>query len=167
MNKKSDGGIVMNKKKIGIVLFVFLGVMLCIMGFLFGKMSDSYRGTSITMGRMVNGEFVSNSASNATIGGNSEGVRKFKQYSQISYGVGGAFLLGAIVDMVTYQMAQKKPRKKGRGKIIEKKGNLVIVEFEDGKRKRLIIESGVIVAQGDSGEMKYQGDRLIGFEPRK
>lgn len=157
----------MRKKKIGIAVFAFLGVMLCIMGFLYGKMSDSYRGASVGFGRMVNGEFVADSSSNATIGGNSEGVRKFKNYSLISYGIGVAFLLGAIVDTVMYQIALKQPKKKERGKIIEKKGNLVIVEFEDGKRKRLIIESDVIVAQGDSGEMKYQGDRLVGFEPRK
>lgn len=107
----------MKKMKVRIGLFFILGVLLCIMGFAFGKMSDGYKGTSISTGRMVDGKFVADSAnSNMTIGGNSEGVKKYKNYSLIAYGIGAAFIIGGIVDCAGYAIGKRKPVKESSEK---------------------------------------------------
>lgn len=157
----------MKKMKVRIVLFLFLGVMLCVMGFVFGKMSDSYKGASVQTGRMVDGKFVSDSSnSNMTIGGNSEGVKKFKNYSLIAYGIGAAFFIGGAADWVVYVIKKKQPVKRKNGKVIEKRGNMITVEFQDGSRKRMMAEPDVIIAQGDAGEFIYQAERITGFNAR-
>ena len=96
------------KMKVKIGLFFIMGLLLCLLGFTFGKMSDSYKGTSMLTGRMVDGKFVANSASSSvTIGGNLEGVEQYKNYSLIAYGIGAAFIIGGIVDGAGYMIGKK------------------------------------------------------------
>lgn len=154
----------MKKVKVRIGIFLILGALLCILGFGFGKMSDSYKGAAVSTGRMVDGKFVADPASsNLTIGGNSEGVKKYKNYSLIAYGIGAAFLIGGIVDCAGYAIVKRKPVKRKLGKVIEKRGNIITVEFQDGSRKRMTAGEAVIIALGDQGEFEYQENRIIGF----
>lgn len=88
-------------KKVLSVLLFCIGVCCMVTGFCCGKMSDDYKGSSVMFGYTSNGEVHINSS--GTIGGNSEGVRKFKMYSQISYVLCIMFIGLGLIQMYEYR----------------------------------------------------------------
>lgn len=155
-----------NTKKIVGILMLFSSVCCLLLGITCGKMSNQYKGTSITMGYYSGDEVVLDSNSTNVIGGNSEGVRKFKTYSQLSYVFCVIFLGFGLMQISAYRKEEKLPVQKKIGKVIEKTaGNFVIVQFKDGTRQRLMTDIAVILTEGDVGYMDIKGQKILAFKP--
>lgn len=154
-----------NTKKVFAILFVVLGVCCLIMGFCFGKISDNYKGASAGMGRFIDGKLVMSET--GTIGGNSEGVKKFKTSSTLAYAFGAMFIICGGFDMLKLKLEKKTPIQKKAGKVIEKQGCNIVIQDIDGKRESFVVEQGVIITNGDVGYFEMRNKRIIGFTPIK
>ncbi len=152
-----------NTKKVLAILFIVGGIAGILFGFVSGKMSDDYKGVSMQMGHYENGKMVINQGSDVMIGGNAEGVSKFKLYSTLGYALGAIFIIGGVINLVTLKVEKKMPVKKKAGKVIEKHGNIIVIQGTDGKRERLIAEQDVILMNGDAGYFEIRNQRIIGF----
>lgn len=74
-------------------------------------------------------------------------------------------ILGAIgiIVGIFYLIQGAKPSKKIPAKVLEKKGNIVIFELNDGSRKTLTILGNIPLVIGDSGIIEYKGNFITGF----
>ena len=90
----------------------------------------------------------------------SSGMRtmlEFFQWLSLMLGVFG------IIAGIFYIIQDMKPVTKVSGKLIEKNGNAVVFELEDGSRKRLTLIGNISLVVGDYGIIEYKGSFVTKF----
>ena len=92
--------------------------------------------------------------------GKSDGLQTIMELAPFAFITLGSLgsLLGAI-----FVALGMKPTVKRQVKIIEKNGNAVIAEFEDGTRKNLVVFGATAFVAGDVGMASCKGDFLVEF----
>ncbi len=95
--------------------------------------------------------------------GYSSGTRTIMEIAPFFFiGLGCLGLLGGIV----YLYQDAKPLKINQGKIIEKNGNLITVEFKDGTRKVLTLIGSLVLTIGDKGLVSSKGNFIVDFKKK-
>ena len=154
----------LTKKTSGLIL-VLLGLLLLILGFLFSKMSDSYKGVNVQTGYMVNGEH--HVTGSGTAGGNPEGEERFHLYSICAFVMAAGFILGGIINIFQYQKEMRLPIKRKACCILACQGLMVSIQFKDGSREKMIMEPSVVLTKGDVGYVEIRGNKVVGFTTAK
>lgn len=74
-------------------------------------------------------------------------------------------ILGAmsILAGIFYLVQGAKPSKKFPAKVLEKNGNMVVLELTGGTRKTMPIMGNVPMVVGDSGIIECKGNFIVGF----
>lgn len=146
------------------ITMIILSILCCIGGMGFSKLADANRGSKVSSGRMINGEFVATDV--GVIGANKQGEETAKAMSVVFYALSGMLILAGIAFATTAKKKNDTKIIKKHGIILEKQTNnyeSVIVEFDDGIRKKLLVEPPLIVAEGDKGVIGFKGNLLVEF----
>ncbi len=150
-------------KSLAIVMIV-LSLLCCASGVGFSKLAEANRGSKVSSGRMINGKLVVSDV--GVIGANKQGEETAKAMAVVFYGLFGVFMLAGIAFATTAKKKNDAKIIKKYGIILEKQTNnyeSVIVEFDDGIRKKLLVEPPLIVAKGDKGVLGFKGNLLVEF----
>ncbi len=76
-------------------------------------------------------------------------------------------LISVMLGAVSIYWGYSKPIITRKGKIIEKQSgvyDVLLVEFEDGKREQIISTNKIILSVGDEGKISTQGQFIVDFE---
>ena len=145
-------------------MMIILSLLCCAGGIGFSKLAEANRGSKVSSGRMINGKFVVSDV--GVIGANKQGEETAEAMSVVFYSLSGVLMLAGIAFATTAKKKNKAQIIKKYGVILEKQINnyeSVLVEFDDGIRKKLLVESPLIVAKGDKGVFGFKGNLLVEF----
>lgn len=92
--------------------------------------------------------------------GYSDGMRTIMEFAPWIFMILGVF---GIISGVFYIIQDMKPMATSQAKVIEKNGNQVVFEFDDGSRKTLTLLGKTEVIVGDKGVIGYKGSFVIEF----
>lgn len=145
-------------------LGMILTILLCVLGFICGKASDSYKPINVGFGTIVDGKVVIHEKHENALGGNAEGVRLYRNLSWSCYAVAAGCFIGTVVIAINKKRIQSAEQIECIGLILEKRENRISVEFENGERKYFSVDPSVIVMAGDFGKMTFQSGILIAFQ---
>lgn len=99
----------------------------------------------------------------------SEGLWKYKYSSGmrtlLEFMPWVLLLLGVfgIIAGIYYLVQSMKPVTKASGKIIQRNGNSVVFESDDGSRKTLVVMGNIPMVAGDYGTIEYKGSFITKF----
>ena len=143
---------------------VFSAVAFCFLGFLSGRLAKEYEPLDVAFGYEKDGEMVIYEKYEKALGGNLEGVQRYKNISLYCYIAAVGCLAESIILSIEKSRLKKAKQMIKKGRILEKRGNVVAVEFEDNERKYLSVEPEIIVSVGEFGKMIFQNNILIEFQ---
>lgn len=109
---------------------------------------------------LVFGIWMLNSSGPFSYLGYSSGMRTIMEFAPWIFTILGAL---GIIGGIFYITQEMKPMSKRKGKVIEKNGNAVVFEFEDGSRKSLTILGKIALVVGDTGMVGYKGNFVVEF----
>ena len=144
-----------------------LSIVFLISGVFCGKVSDSYKPADVAWGAMIDGKLVIHEKYENALGGNTEGVKTYKNLSILCYVMAAGCLLGTIILSGSKAKIENAKQVEYIGKILEKRENMITVEFKNGERKYFSVEPSIIVMAGDFGKMTFQSGILIAFQKMK
>lgn len=146
------------------VIMIIISIISFIGGISFSKLAVSYQAIKVSEVRMVNGKFVTTDIGD--LGANKEEKEKAETLSLVFYTLSVISIISGISFAVTATKKNNADIIQKHGLILEKQtGNYenIIVEFDDGIRKKLIAEPPLLVAKGDKGIFEFKDNLLVKF----
>ena len=149
------------------IIMIILSIIFFIGGICSSKLAEANRGLKYSTGYTRNGAFVA--TGNGVAGANKKGENAGKTLSAVFYTFSGISLIAGISATAKAKKVTNTNVIRKYGIILEKQTNSyesVLVEFEDGIRKKLLVEPPLIVAKGDEGFIGFKGNLLVEFSKK-
>lgn len=145
---------------------IVLGIALLALGFVFHKVSESKKGTNVSFGYFSNGKLVK-TGEGGVVGADKEAMENFYILSICCYILGFSMIIAGVLGSLKAKSIEKHPIIRQYGKVIEKpNSHILVVEFEDGSRKRLVAEPSILLRQDESGIIGYKDNSIVEFTSR-